>query len=200
MGKLVSGNQNAFVPGRQMMDGCLIANEVVLHAKKKKMKMFLFKVDFDSVNWNFLFHTLEQMGFGKKWIGWIRSCLRSASTSILVNGTPSKEFHMEKGLRQEDPLTPFLFLLVVEVLQLMILNACEAGLFEGIQLACSNRNLSLLQFADDALVFGKWSRKNIISLTTILNCFYDVSGLHINLYKCNLFGIGGFGCIGKRNG
>ncbi|KAJ9535108.1 hypothetical protein OSB04_un001812 [Centaurea solstitialis] len=194
MSKLVSGNQTAFIPGRLMLDGCLIANEIVHHAKKKKMKMFLFKVDFekafDSVNWIFLFHTMEQMGFGKKWIGWINGCLKSASTSILINGTPSKEFLMERGLRQGDPLSPFLFLLAGEVLQLMILNACNMGLFNGIRLVKSNRNISLLQFADDALIFGKWSRKNLVALTKILTCFYDVSGLRINLSKCNLFGIG----------
>ncbi|XP_024990648.1 uncharacterized protein LOC112524938 [Cynara cardunculus var. scolymus] len=177
-----------------MLDGFLISNEIVNHAKKKKIKMFLFKVDFekayDSVNWNFLFHTMKQMGFGEKWINWIRVCLKSASTSILINGTPFDEFHMQRGLRQGDPLTLFLFLLLGEVLQLMIRSACNQGLFKGIRLAKSNWNLFLLQFADDALIFGKWSRKNLVTLTNILNCFHEVSGLRINLSKCNLFGIG----------
>ncbi|KAJ9549100.1 hypothetical protein OSB04_021643, partial [Centaurea solstitialis] len=145
---------------------------------------------FDTVNWNFLFHSMEQMGFGKKWINWIRGCLNSASISILINGSPTKEFQMERGLRQGDPLSPFLFLIAGEVLQLMILEACNKGLFKGIQMATSNRNLSLLQFADDALVFGEWSKKNLFMLSKLLNCFFDVSGLRINLSKCSLFGIG----------
>ena len=130
------------------------------------------------------------MGFGSKWIEWIKSCLCSASTSILVNGSPSKEFRNEKGLRQGDPLSPFLFLIASEVLQQMIIEACNQGLFKGIRLYRSGRNLSLLQFADDALIFGKWSRANLITLTRILNVFHDVSGLQINLSKCNLLGIG----------
>ncbi|KAJ9556044.1 hypothetical protein OSB04_010658 [Centaurea solstitialis] len=166
--------------------------------------MFLFKVDFekafDSVNWSFLFHTMEQMGFGSKWIGWIQGCLQSASISILVNGAPSKEFHMERGLRaspmvtpleidpigdglrQGDPLSPFLFLLAGEALQQMFLVACNSGLFKGLRLENSNRNLSLMQFADDALI--------IFVLTKILNSFHEVSGIRINLSKCNLYGIG----------
>ncbi|KAJ9564448.1 hypothetical protein OSB04_000414 [Centaurea solstitialis] len=149
-----------------------------------------FEKAFDSVNWNFLFHIMDQMGFGLKWINWIRGCLKSASTSILINGSPSKEFRMERGLWQGDPLSPFLFLLAGEVLQQMLVNACNSGLFKGLQLESSNRNISLLQFADDALVFGKWSKKNIFALSNILGCFHEVSGLRINLSKCNLYGIG----------
>ncbi|KAJ9559906.1 hypothetical protein OSB04_005066 [Centaurea solstitialis] len=192
--KVISGNQTAFIAGRQILDGCLIANEIVQFAIKKKMKMFLFKVDFekafDSVNWHFLLRTMEQMGFGSKWIGWIRGCLQSASTSVLINGSPTEEFRMNRGLRQGDPLSPYLFLMAGEVLQQMILIACEKGLFKGIKLASSKRNLSLLQFADDALIFGKWTNKNIVSLSKILNCFYEVSGLRINFSKSKLFGIG----------
>lgn len=64
---------------------------------------------------------------------------------------------MEKGLRQGDPLSPFLFLLVAEALQVMILDACDKNIFRGVRLYSDNSNLSLLQFADDALFFGAWS-------------------------------------------
>ncbi|KAJ9561194.1 hypothetical protein OSB04_006354 [Centaurea solstitialis] len=194
MGRVISGNQTAFIPGRQILDGCLVANEIVHFAKKKKKKLFLFKVDFekafDCVNWNFLFSTMSQMGFGQKWIMWIKGCLQSATTSVLINGSPTKEFQMKKGLRQGDPLSPFLFLIAGEVLQQMVIEACNQGLFKGIRLASSGRNISLLQFADDALIFGKWTPANLVVLTQILNVFYDVSGLKINLAKCSLLGIG----------
>ncbi|GKA70313.1 reverse transcriptase domain, reverse transcriptase zinc-binding domain protein [Tanacetum coccineum] len=126
----------------------------------------LFKVDFkkafDSVNWNFLLSVMRQMGFGIKWRNWIASCLSLASISVLINGYPSKEFKMERGLRHGDPLSPFLFLLVAEA----------------------------LQFADDALFFGIWSRLNVSNLIRILNCFEMSSGLKVNLDKSRIFGVG----------
>ncbi|GKC49890.1 RNA-directed DNA polymerase, eukaryota, reverse transcriptase zinc-binding domain protein [Tanacetum coccineum] len=159
--KLISPNQTAFLKGRQILDGSLIANEIVNFVKKKKIKMLLFKVDFekafDSVNWNFLLDTMSKMNFGTKWCNWISSCLSSCSMSVLVNGSASKEFKMECGLRQEDPLSPFLFLIVAEVLQVMIVDACNKGIFKGLSLADGGSNISILQYADDALFFGEWS-------------------------------------------
>ncbi|GJU54017.1 putative RNA-directed DNA polymerase [Tanacetum coccineum] len=179
---------------RQILDGSLIANEIVNFVKEKKINLLLFKVDFekafDSVNWNFLLDTMSQMNFGPKWCNWISSCLSSSSVSVLVNGSASKEFKMECGLRQGDPLSPFLFLIVAEVLQVMIVDACNKGIFKGLSLADDGSNISLLQYADDALFFGEWSASNARHLVRILDCFHDVSGLKINLSKSRLFGIG----------
>ncbi|GJS90295.1 RNA-directed DNA polymerase, eukaryota, reverse transcriptase zinc-binding domain protein [Tanacetum coccineum] len=97
--------------GRQILDGSLVANEIVNFAKKEGIDLLLFKVDFekafDSVNWNFLMDTMAQMNFGPKWYRWILSCLSSASVYVLINGPPSREFKMERGLRQGDPLSLF---------------------------------------------------------------------------------------------
>ncbi|GJX09114.1 hypothetical protein Tco_0198973 [Tanacetum coccineum] len=70
---------------------------------------------------------MAQMGFGVKWRKWIYACLSSASVSILINGSPSKEFPMKRGLRQGDPLLPFLFLIVAEALQVMVTDSCNKG-------------------------------------------------------------------------
>nr|GEU29994.1 transposon TX1 uncharacterized [Tanacetum cinerariifolium] len=84
-------NQSTFIVGRQILDGCLVANEIVIMASIEKSKLLLFKVDFkkafDSVNWTFLQNIIRQMGFGTKWRSWIHSCLSSASISVLVNGS-----------------------------------------------------------------------------------------------------------------
>ncbi|GKF21986.1 putative RNA-directed DNA polymerase, eukaryota, reverse transcriptase zinc-binding domain protein [Tanacetum coccineum] len=105
-------------------------------ASLEKTKLLLFKVDFDnafdSVNWCFLHNIMRQMGFGIKWRMWIDSCLSSVSISILVNGSPTKEFKMERGLRQGNPLSPFLFLVVAEALQIFILEACVKGMYKGL--------------------------------------------------------------------
>ncbi|GJX30847.1 RNA-directed DNA polymerase, eukaryota [Tanacetum coccineum] len=109
---IIGHNQSAFIAKRQIMDGCLIANEIVCIASIKDHKLLLFKVDFekafDSVNWKFLMDIKEQMGFSRKWRKWIISCISSASISVLINGSPLKEFVIEKGLRQGDPLSLFL--------------------------------------------------------------------------------------------
>ncbi|KAJ9543814.1 hypothetical protein OSB04_023521 [Centaurea solstitialis] len=187
MFKLISINQSAFIKGRQIVDGILIANEITNFAKKKGLNLMMFKVDFekafDSVNWGFF-------NLNHEWCDWIYRCISSASVSILVNGSPSDEFSMSRGLRQGDPLSPFLFLIVGEALQVLTLEACEKGLYKGIKLASSNRNLSLIQYADDALFFGKWSKRNVSNLLKMLNCFKEVSGLKINFSKSRIFGIG----------
>ncbi|GKD71944.1 reverse transcriptase domain, reverse transcriptase zinc-binding domain protein [Tanacetum coccineum] len=97
---------------------------------------------------------------------------------------------MERGLRQGDPFSPFLFLIVAEALQVMMIDACNKGIYKGLSLANDGANVSLLQYADDALFFREWSKSNMIHLLHILNCFHDVSGLEINLSKSRLFGIG----------
>ncbi|GJW39731.1 reverse transcriptase domain, reverse transcriptase zinc-binding domain protein [Tanacetum coccineum] len=133
---------------------------------------------------------MRQMGFGAKWRKWIGACLSSASILVLINGSPSKEFKMERGLRQGDPLSPLLFLLVGEALQVAILEACNKGMFKGISLSGEEPNLSLLQYADDALFFGEWSRLNASNLIHILKCFEGSSCLKVNISKSRIFGIG----------
>ncbi|GKC72208.1 RNA-directed DNA polymerase, eukaryota, reverse transcriptase zinc-binding domain protein [Tanacetum coccineum] len=120
----------------------------------------------------------------------IASCLSSPSISILINGSPSKEFNLERGLRQGDPLSPFLFLMVAEALQISILEACDKGLYKGVYLSNNGANISLLLYADDALFFRFWSRLNALHLIHILKCFELASGLKVNMSKIRLIGVG----------
>lgn len=96
IGKVGGESQNAFIHGRFILDGVLIANETVDYVKRLKDKCLLFKVDFekafDSLNWDFLMDIMSRMGFGDRWCKWIKGCLSSSSISILVNGSPTKEF------------------------------------------------------------------------------------------------------------
>ncbi|GJY55596.1 putative RNA-directed DNA polymerase, eukaryota, reverse transcriptase zinc-binding domain protein [Tanacetum coccineum] len=158
------------------------------------LKLLLLKVDFvkafDSVNWTFLHNTMRQIGFGSKWRKWIASCLESASISVLVNGSLTKEFKMERGLRQGDPLSPFLFLIVAEALQVTILKACEKEFYKGLFLSNSGANVSLLQYVDNALFFGDWSRLNAKYLLNILKAFELASGLNVNILKSRIIGVG----------
>ncbi|XP_071700037.1 uncharacterized protein [Rutidosis leptorrhynchoides] len=99
--KIVGPEQSAFIKGRQILDGISVANEIIEDLKRAKKKCLIFKADFakafDSLDWHFLDSTMNAMGFGTKWREWIKECLRTASISILVNGTATKEFYLEKG-------------------------------------------------------------------------------------------------------
>ncbi|KAJ9555354.1 hypothetical protein OSB04_009968 [Centaurea solstitialis] len=194
MGSIISDVQSAFLKGRSILDGVLIANETVNYIKGLKRKALIFKVDFekayDSVNWNFLLEVLESMGFGQKWRNWIRACLTTSRISVLVNGSPTEEFRMETGIRQGDPLAPFLFLVVAEGLHVMVEEAKVKGLFKGLKVGNKEVVLSHLQYADDAIFFGEWEAGNIVNVIKILKCFHAVSGLKVNLGKCNIFGLG----------
>nr|GEW33459.1 RNA-directed DNA polymerase, eukaryota, reverse transcriptase zinc-binding domain protein [Tanacetum cinerariifolium] len=103
--------------------------------KAKKEKALLFKIDFqkafDSVRWDHLDDILNKFGFGHTWRRWIKSCLYSSKASILVNGSPTDEFSFHRGLRQGDPLSPFLFILVMESLHISFQRLIDRGVNVG---------------------------------------------------------------------
>lgn len=131
-----------------------------------------------------------QKGFGWKWRSWIKACLISGSSSVLVNGSPSLEFPLQRGLRQGDPIAPFLFTLVMEGLNSAIRKASEIRTYKGVKVGEDNILLTHLFFADDSMFFGEWSIENILNLVRILYCFQKSAGLSVNLEKSVLFGIG----------
>ncbi|GJR22095.1 RNA-directed DNA polymerase, eukaryota, reverse transcriptase zinc-binding domain protein [Tanacetum coccineum] len=105
--------------------------------KVKKKQVLIFKVDFekayDSVRWDFLDEVLCKFGFGDKWRRWIQCCLHSSRGSIIINGSPTEEFKFGKGLKQGDPLSLFLFILIMESLHLSFQRVVDEGLFQGLR-------------------------------------------------------------------
>ncbi|GKA60744.1 RNA-directed DNA polymerase, eukaryota [Tanacetum coccineum] len=190
---LISDVQSAFVSNRNILDGPFMLNELLSWCKHKKRNAFIFKVDFekafDTVKWDFLLDTLQAFGFGQKWCNWINGCLQSATGSVLVNGSPSSEFQFFRGLKQGDPISPFLFILIMESLHLSFSRVINEGLFKGIAINPSF-SISHLFYADDAVFVGEWNDSNIKTVVKVLKCFFLASGLKINLLKSKLMGVG----------
>ncbi|KAL6508840.1 hypothetical protein OROHE_021399 [Orobanche hederae] len=194
IGSLVGLEQSAFIKGRQILDGPLILEEIINWYKDQEKRLLVFKVDFekayDSLSWEFLDEMFIKMGFPDRWRGWIRGCLVSTRVSVLVNGSPTSEFYCSRGLRQGDPLSPFLFIIAMEGLNILMKNAVSLNLFQGAKVGRDELPISHLFYADDAIFLGDWSRSNVSTLLRLLRCFFLASGLKINLSKCNLVGIG----------
>nr|GEV37581.1 RNA-directed DNA polymerase, eukaryota [Tanacetum cinerariifolium] len=147
-----------------------------------------FEKAYDSVRWDFIDDILNKFGFGEKWCHWIQACLCSSRGSVLVNGSPTQEFQFHKGLKQGDPLSPFLFILVMESLYISFQRVVDTGLFNGIKVGASTQ-LSHLFYADDAIFMRQWNQLNIDTLTHVLEVFHRASGLRINMNKSKLMGI-----------
>jgi len=112
-----------------------------------------FEKTYDLVDWDFLMYMLDKLGFHKKWIHWIKACMTSTTISVLVNGSPTTEFKSKRGLRQGDPLAPFLFIIVAKGLAGLVRKASKIGILEGVGVGSNNVDVKLLQFADDTLFF-----------------------------------------------
>lgn len=193
MPRIISDTQPAFIGGRNILDGILIANEVVDGWKKDRKNGIILKLDFekayDSVNWGFLVSMLSNFGFGAKWVSWIKECVTSANISIFVNSSPTSEFRPQRGLRQGDPLSPFLFNIVAEGLNILLSRAKQLGLIKG-ALVDSDLRITHLQFADDTILFCEAEWEKVLNIKRILRSFEIMSGLQVNYHKSVVCGVG----------
>ena len=148
---------------------------------------------YDHVKWEFLMFLLQRCGFSEKWRRWIRCCISIVKFSILIDGSLSDFFGSFRGLRQGDPLSPFLFDIVMEALSRMLVATTAAGQFLGFTVGNATGSMitvSHLLFVDDTLVFCDANINHIIVLRGILSRFEKMSRLKINLVKSELVPVG----------
>jgi hypothetical protein len=188
--KIISKSQNAYIEGRQILDSVLIANECIDSPLKSGEPGLLCKLDlekaYDHVNWEFLLFILQRCGFGEKWRNWIAFCISTVRYSVLINGEPLGFFSSSRGIRQGDPLSPFLFVIVMEAPSRMMEAIEASGLVAGFSVGSRNNpglSVSHLLFADDTLILCGADEEHLRNLRCLFLCFEVVSGLKINLSK-----------------
>jgi hypothetical protein len=150
------------------------------------MKIDLMKA-YDSVNWDFIIHCLSCFGFPLRFINWVKECITSPRFSISINGTLVGYFKGAKGLRQGDPLSPYLFVIAIEVFSRIMgeLTGSDPGF--KFHPRCSKLQLTHLCFADDMLVFSEANSSSIKVVKAALLEFEKLFGLKANPSKSSLF-------------
>ncbi|XP_020109325.1 uncharacterized protein LOC109724810 [Ananas comosus] len=134
MDNLISPSQSAFLKGRNITDAYVTVAELLSWGNKKAIEGVTVKVDFekayDRIDWSFLFRILRWWGFDDKWCGWIEQCVCHAKAAILINGEATNWIKTKRGVRQGDPLSSFLFLLVAECLSRLTNEAIRNNLLK----------------------------------------------------------------------
>lgn len=190
---LVLENQSAFVPGRSITDNVVVAFEVIHHMRNKigaqegeiALKLDVSKA-YDRVCWNYLHRRMISLGFSQQWIGWIMRCVSTVSYDFCFNGMSIGPVVPRRGLRQGDPLSPYLFLFCVEGLSNALDTAAADGQINGCQVSQNAPVVTHLLFVDDNFLFFKDNRDEVLRVKSMLSCYADQSGQAINFQKSGI--------------
>ncbi|XP_042988726.1 uncharacterized protein LOC122316260 [Carya illinoinensis] len=191
---VISRTQSAFVPQRLITDSIITAYEV-LHSmptrQKDRVGSMALKLDisktYDKVEWFFLEKIMEKLGFFEKWVALIMECVSTISYAVLTNGSLGEKFKPTRGLRQGDPLSPYLFLLCAEGLSAMLQLAEDIRELKGVAVARGGTRVTHLLFADDCIIFGKASWSEWRKIMSILALYEQASGQSLNKQKTTIF-------------
>lgn len=191
--QITSSTQTSFVPGRQITDNIVIVQEV-LHTMKRKhgAKSYMalkidFKKAYDRLKWPFVRNTLLEMNFPILLVEVIMECISSPSMRVLWNGEPTEAFRPSRGIRQGDPLSPYLFILCMERLNQVIEEAIINGLWHPIYASRGGPKLSNLCFADDIILFAEASLDQAPIINDCLQRFCAASGQKVSLQKSRVY-------------
>uniref|UniRef100_A0A2N9IBI9 Reverse transcriptase domain-containing protein n=1 Tax=Fagus sylvatica TaxID=28930 RepID=A0A2N9IBI9_FAGSY len=192
--KIISESQSAFVPGRQITDNINVAFELMhcLRTRRKgKISHVALKLDmskaYDRVEWAFLERVMERMGFASRWIHLLMTCVQTTSYSVLLNGEPTGYIKPTRGIRQGDPLSPYLFLLCAEGLSALLCRAEREQQIHGVSMCRNGPKISHLLFADDSLLFCQATQAECNRLMEVLAQYERASGQMVNKEKTALF-------------
>ncbi|XP_056688387.1 uncharacterized protein [Spinacia oleracea] len=191
IGDVVCDAQAGFIPDRSIADNILLASELIKgYTRKYISPRCMIKIDlrkaYDSLEWPFLKVMLHELGFPARFVDWIMECLSTVSYYIFLNGYPTEPIPAKKGLRQGDPMSPFLFTIGMEYLSRCLQSIAQQNCFK-FHPRCKKLGITHMMFADDLLMFSKADKISVHVLFKAFTMFSSASSLAANLDKSNVY-------------
>lgn len=188
---LVGRSQSAFIEGRSIVDNILFSHEIFkVYNRKGVSPRCVLKVDlrkaYDTLDWRFLKQLLIDLGFPTKFIHWIMMCVSIVSYSLMINKGVTKPFKAKRGIRQGDPMSPYLFVLAMEYLGRELCQLQENRDF-NFHPRCRQLESIHICFADDLLMYCRADLISLKLLNNAFNRFLKVTDLQANLDKSFLY-------------
>ena len=184
--------QVAFLKGRRSSDNVIIVQELIYSLKSRRGKdgYMVIKIDlekaYDRLEWSFVKIVLDHFGFPQEIINLIMSCISTSTIALLFNGSKLEAFQPSRGIRQGDPISPYLFLLCMEFLGAQITSMCKGKRWDRMKASRNGPSFSHVFFADDLKLFTKANHKNCEAVIEVLDNFCNLAGQKVNLGKSKI--------------